>query len=72
METYYNIKAVSALGFLLNTNRICAVYPSYSGVHVIQAKALALKAHEGIYYQPENIPYTTHLYKVVQIGRAHV
>jgi len=30
------------------------------------ARDLALKAHAGVYYQPENIPYTTHLYKVVE------
>jgi (p)ppGpp synthase/HD superfamily hydrolase len=32
---------------------------------VSAAKELALKAHAGVYYQPENIPYTTHLHKVV-------
>lgn len=56
METnYYSTKVISEfIGSL-----------SYNDNLVLLAKKFALMAHAGTCYQPENIPYITHLYKVV-------
>lgn len=46
-------------------------YPQQATRHEVdelhKAKRLALIAHAGVFYQPENIPYSTHLYKVERI-----